>query len=851
MRKISVLPVLLAVMASCSTNGSQSLTLNDSGYFEEQGVSVLVYSNNANGGFNDEKNTAIEVIQHGVRTIQGGTVRLSRTPEQWDLLPAPVEKNVDRDANMISTSLRYEEYDFDFRIDVTGKGKAVEVSVYLDKPVPEKLIGEAGFNLEFVPSQFWSKSYIVDGRTGRFPKYAVSQTELRPNSQKAEQFKGFRTYDDRGTGMFVDPLPLETGHSFLVAPEAPERMIRISSEDSEIMLYDGRMVAQNGWFTFRSELPAGKTGKVLTWTIEPNAVPGWIREPNVGFSQVGYVPAQPKIAVIELDPNDKPLSSAKVMRINPDGSTAQAYSGKTQAWGKYFKYEYLQFDFSSLQAPGLYYIQYGDVKTENFIIGDDVFDKITDATTDVWVPIHMNHMAVNEGYRMWHGEPFKEGYSQAPVTDHFDNHYQDDLKDTKYRPGQLIPGLNVGGFFDAGDFDMETGSTSTVVTNLVRAWELFRSERDETFVSNSQRYVDLHRPDGTPDILQYIEHGVSNLVAQAEAIGYMALTLSNSVLDNYHHLGDAASITDGLRYDPSLKPYEISADGKRSGTPDDMWAFTTRHPVLDLRSAATMAAASRALRGYNDDLSERALSQAKRLVAESEANAIAFKMGRPFAGQHDELSTHGYPDIPANIQLYAATGDPKYRAAFEARIWEALGNSVSMALQPAMDAIPYMGDEYKEKLRPYVEKYKDYIATLEKDNPYGVPVGLGTWAGSIAIADFGTAVCFANKYYPGIIPLDNAYKAANWLFGCHPYHNYSLVAAVGANRPKNMFYGNNRADFAAIPGNVAPGMLLHYPDHFENYDDWPFFWAENEGTIVGNTAYIIFGSAFKALVRGQ
>lgn len=42
-------------------------------------LAVLVYNNNAYGGFNDEKNTAIEVIQHGVRTIQGGTVRLSRT----------------------------------------------------------------------------------------------------------------------------------------------------------------------------------------------------------------------------------------------------------------------------------------------------------------------------------------------------------------------------------------------------------------------------------------------------------------------------------------------------------------------------------------------------------------------------------------------------------------------------------------------------------------------------------------------------------------------------------------------------------------------------------------------------
>ena len=151
----------------------------------------------------------------------------------------------------------------------------------------------------------------------------------------------------------------------------------------------------------------------------------------------------------------------------------------------------------------------------------------------------------------------------------------------------------------------------------MKTWELFHPERDETFVSQKQRYVDLHRPDGTPNILQFIEHGTLNLVAQAEQIGHMASTLSNSVLDNYHHLGDAASITDGLHYDPSLKPYEVSSDGKRSGTPDDMWAFTTRSPQLDFRAAAMFAAASRALQGYNDQLAQRALTQSKRLLEEA------------------------------------------------------------------------------------------------------------------------------------------------------------------------------------------------------------------------------------------
>jgi hypothetical protein len=35
----------------------------------------------------------------------------------------------------------------------------------------------------------------------------------------------------------------------------------------------------------------------------------------------------------------------------------------------------------------------------------------------------------------------------------------------------------------------------------------------------------------------------------------------------------------------------------------------------------------------------------------------------------------------------------------------------------------------------------------------------------------------------------------------------------------------------------------------ENYDDWPFLWGQNEGTIGGNTSYLIFGSAFKSLIK--
>ena len=800
---ISALAALL-VLAACSPQ-RQDLKINDLEYFQNRGVNVLVYSNAFDGGFNDEKNSGLEIIHHGVRTAQGGAVRLNNSPEQWDLVPKTVSREVNRETNTIEVGLRFEEYDFDSRLVVTGEGESFRIDVYLDKPVPEYLVGKAGFNLEFLPSQYWNKTFTMDGRLGRFPRYSASETAARPNAEKPRQYKGYVTYDDRGTGEFVDPLPLESGHCIIMAPEDPERMVTVSSEDL-INLYDGRIIAQNGWYVLRSFLPGGRTGKVLSWTVKANSIPDWIREPNVGFSQVGYVPDQTKVAVVELDRNDRLCPNASVYRIAPDGSVSKVFTGRTQMWGPYFKYNYARFDFSSVTEPGVYYIQYGDTKTGNFIIDRSVYDKITDATSDVWIPIHMNHMLVNEGYRVWHGEPFKEGYLQAPApTDHFDLHGQGPTTDTKYKDLELIPGLNVGGYFDAGDFDIETGANIGVIQSLIEYWDLYHPMRDETFVDEDRRVVDLHRPDGIPDIIQYIKHGALNIVAQATQIGHMSQALSNSALFNYHHLGDAAAITDGRHYDPRLKPDQISADGKSSGFPDDMWAFTSRNAWSDQRAADVLKEVARVLVGYDDALAAKAGKEGERLGREAAELLKNTPPRRSGGGQ-----SNGYGNIRA-----------------------------------ALDSIPFQDAAFKDSLRPRVEMYNEYLESLLEDNPYGVPIGLGNWAGSGSVVSLGTTAALANKYFPDIVSKDAAYRAAAYLFGCHPYHNYSLVAAVGAARPKAVFYGNNRADFSFIPGNLAPGILFRKPDHFENYDDWPFLWGQNEGTIAGNCSYMIFGAAFK------
>ena len=298
-----------------------------------------------------------------------------------------------------------------------------------------------------------------------------------------------------------------------------------------------------------------------------------------------------------------------------------------------------------------------------------------------------------------------------------------------------------------------------------------------------------------------------------------------------------------------------------------MWAFTTRSPQLDLRAATMFAAASHALKGYNDDLAQRALKQSKRLMqeatelsrqrirrnpqAQADFNWLDGTEGRNQSNAPDKKrqklmersrkNRELLGDMATNLQLYGATQEKSYLDNFEKQIWDALELNLASNMQTALDAIPYMDETYRKQLRPYVVQYNDYIKGFDQQNPYGVPIGLGNWAGVNMVLNFGIAVNYTHLYYP----------VANWLYGCHPYHNYSFVAVVGAARPKQVFYGNNRADFSFIPGNVAPGLLFRQPDHFENFDDWPFLWGQNEGTIAGNTQYVIFGSAFKAVIERE
>jgi endoglucanase len=846
----------------CNENKNKptNFVLNDIGVFKKHGVDLMIYNDSYNtGGFFDEKVNGIQMIHHDVRTVTGGAVRLSPTPEQWDLTPIVEERIINESDNSVLITLYYSEFDFRSKLKIESKGDGCLFTVILDQPVPKALEGKAGMNIEFLPSTYFTKTFLMDEKTGICPLVPTGPMVADPFSEKIPQFNGLLT-NERFGDTYAKALPFAEGKKLVLSPDDPKTLVAVESLTGEIGLYDGRNVASNGWLVVRELLPAGKTGEVVQWMFTPNSVSGWIREPVISHSQVGYHPNQDKVAVIELDANDKALGSASLVKVNSDGKEVNVLSGKTENWGKFLRYNYLKFDFTSVKEQGIYKIKYGNFSTGPFPIANEVYSNTWHPTLDILFPVQMDHMSVKQAYRMWHGNPHKDDALQAPTdTLIHDGYRMGSTTGTKYKPYEHIPGLNIGGWFDAGDFDIQTGTHCTTIGFMVGIWEDLKIMRDQTYIDQVNQHVVIHHPDGVPDLLQQIEHGTLALIAQYRAFGHAIRGIVQPNLWQYNSIGDAVNLTDGLIYNPKLKPHQ--KEGIYSGTKDDRWAFTTQSPGQDINLAGALAASSRALKSYNDELAAECLAAAEQIWLKEVLNAPVEvqpqpQPGAPGGGMGRVVTATQKAGL--TIELLVATGDSKY-ADFLTGIWPTVKTTLSTptrgfgggGLPSLLKAIPFMGEDFKNDLREHAYTVKNQLDSISTTNPYGIPLGRGGFygaGGNFAIVSWALTNAKLHQHFPDIISKEYATRGLNYVLGCHPASNISFVSGVGAHS-KRVTYGNNRADFTFIPGAMVPGNYLISPDFYENKEDWPFIWYQNEYVVDGCAGYIYLAALVDKLYQ--
>ena len=79
---------------------------------------------------------------------------------------------------------------------------------------------------------------------------------------------------------------------------------------------------------------------------------------------------------------------------------------------------------------------------------------------------------------------------------HIDGYTQGTSTLCKYQPGDLVPGLNVGGWHDAGDYDLRVESQAGEAYILAMACENFGTYWDETSIDFEKKIVEIHDSGG-------------------------------------------------------------------------------------------------------------------------------------------------------------------------------------------------------------------------------------------------------------------------------------------------------------------------------------------------------------------
>lgn len=790
------------------------LAINAQGYYESPGVNVIVFDD----FYPDGHQGGLTIVQRGRRLAANGDLRLEPTPGQWSPVPKMGQRTVDREKGIIAVSLWYPDSsknnkgfnpisypDLCFRYTVRTEafGNSIKLIVDLDRSLPNEWADKVGFNLELFPGEYFGEHFFMDGVSGIFPRQAAGGLNKdRDGIQQA--------------------LPLAFGKKLIAAPGNSAKAITITGMTGDIQLIDGRELHNNGWFVVRSTIAAGAAKRAIEWIITPTQSDGWTYRPVIQVSQVGYHPAQSKFAIIELDKSTDRLEPIHLVKLNGESETIVKTEAAPAVWGNFLRYKYVRFDFSSVSEDGLYKITYGALASNEFEIKKNVFaSHVWQPTVEYFLPVQMCHMKVKDRYKVWHGLCHMDDALMAPTNcNHFDGYVQHASTLTVFAPSEHVPGLNIGGWHDAGDYDLRIESQAETVYKLSLAYEMFPENIDNTTVDQETRVAELFRPDGKPDILQQIEHGVLSIVGAYESMGRLYRGIICQSLSQYVHLGDASTTTDNLLYqkngtDPILH---------RPLPNDDGWVFTEENPARELSTVQALAAAHRVLLSYNPELAGKCLKAAEELYHKNATAEIRDK-------------------INAAAELYLTTTKQEYETTllenagfFETNVEhcsEVLGRATAKLNNAAFTA----------RMENAVKRTFEKIAGEQKENPYGVPYKPHIWGAGWGIQAYGVKQLFLHSGFPAVFPSVYAFNALNFILGVHPGENTASFASGVGVHSVTTAYGTNRDEWSYIPGGVASGTALIRPD-LPELKVWPYFWQQTEYVMGGGTAdYLLLALA--------
>ena len=804
--------IIIVQAQSNDANQNDDFKINELDYLERRGANVML----AHDFYPESHQGGVGIIQNGVRVATNGDLRLETAPGQWQPVPKVGERQINRERQEISVRMTYPdeeknkkgfnpidypELNFSYTLKVVPSDTSFRIIVDLEEPLPEEWIGRVGMNLELFPGILFGKSYSMDNTFGLFNRQA--------NGPGRKNKHGIYELE-----------PMAQGSKLVIAPEANKQTMAIENMDgSPLQLLDGRAQHSNGWFIVRSLVPSGATKNAIQWLVTPTVAEDYIYGPVVQVSQVGYHTSQEKIAIIETDLRDT-IGEATLYRVNETGGISQIRSGVPKLWGNFLRYRYYQFDFSEVTEPGMYQLNYGNNKSHAFKISDDVFQRnVWQPTLEYFLPVQMCHMRVNDRYKVWHGLCHMDDARMAATsTNHFDGYVQGPETLTKFKSGEHVQGINVGGWHDAGDYDLRVESQASTVHGLCQVYELFDVDYDNTSIDQLRRTVDILTPDGKPDVLQQIEHGILSIIGGYKSMGRFYRGIIVPTLGQYTLLGDPVNHSDNQIYSNTEESSKIPMG--QYGATDDRWVFTEENPFREIQTATALAAAARVLKEYNTSLANDCLYIAIEIFNTTQAKNPLWKVGLA-------------------VELFQTTKNKKY-ADYLVLNGDLIVNNISQTgwiIGPVLSLLDNISFENKVTLS--ISEYFKEIQALGKKTPYGIPYEPNIWGAGWGIQNFGVKQYYLHTSFPEIFPATYMLNAMNFILGVHPGVNTSSFASGVGSRSLTQAYGVNRGDFSFIPGGIGSGTALIRPD-FPELLEWPFLWQQTEYVLGGGTTDYLF-----------
>ncbi|WP_437567711.1 glycoside hydrolase family 9 protein [Sorangium sp. So ce542] len=517
-----------------------------------------------------------------------------------------------------------------------------------------------------------------------------------------------------------------------------------------------------------------------------------LRDPQTGFDADASFTPGATVALVSYATGERVLTAAPA----PWGDGATDASSGDKAWW---------FDFSSVTAPGRYYVLdvENNVRSAEFEIGDAVYREVLKRA----VRTFFYQRAGQKKDAVFAGEGWADEASHVgPLQDRNARLYS--------APDDASTERDVsGGWYDAGDYNKYTSWTAGYVVTLLRAY----AENPSIWTDD---YDIPESGNGVPDILDEAKWGMDWLVrmqgADGSVLSIVGLSHASppSAAAGPSHYGSAstsATLATAAAFAYGAKVLKGAGGGALASYADSLlpraesaWAWADANPAVIFRNNDAAAGTSGLGAGQQetDDYGRLSLKveaacylfdatgkAAYRDVVDSNYQAIhllEWAYAYPFEVQQQAALLH-YTRVPGATAAVADAIRSTYRAAMD-------GDDNLAAFRAGVD--------------PYLAHLKDYTwgSNAIKSHQGNMFYDLVTYELDASVsADAARAAARHVHYLHGVNPLGLVYL--------------SNMGAYGAERSANEFYhtwfhdGSERWDRVGVSTyGPAPGFLTGGPN---------------------------------------